>query len=82
MGRMSAVNVRLLADDDIDRLVYESGPDANHYALVEAVEQIVGERVAQALHDAAADPDLRLSGHSGISITRLRRRANGIGRES
>lgn len=30
---------------------------------------------AQALEDAADDPELRLSGHSGISITRLRARA-------
>lgn len=30
---------------------------------------------AQALRDAADDPALRLSGHSGISITRLRARA-------
>lgn len=35
-------------------------------------------RVAKALRDAANDPGLRLSGHSGISISRLRARADQI----
>jgi hypothetical protein len=35
----------------------------------------VQEAKAQALREAADDPVLRLSGHSGISITRLRTRA-------
>ena len=36
----------------------------------------VGGLIAAALLDAANDPSLRLSGHSGVSITRLRERAN------
>lgn len=35
-----------LTGDEIDSLVYESGPDANHYALIPAVERILSDRLA------------------------------------
>ncbi len=44
--------------------------------LYPVVEAIVAEQQAKALRDAADDPSLRLSGHSGISIKRLRDRAD------
>ena len=37
-----------LAPDEIDALVYEAGPDADHDALVQAVERIVADRLAAA----------------------------------
>ena len=38
----------------------------------DVAERIVRQRVAEALAAASSDPSLRLSGHSGISISRLR----------
>jgi hypothetical protein len=35
-----------LTEDEIDQLVYESGPNADHDALVSAVERIVAARLA------------------------------------
>lgn len=53
--------------------------------IVAAVLPIIAAEVrkaqADALRDAADDPALRLSGHSGISITRLRARAADIEKE-
>ena len=56
---------------------YERGSSSiqAHRAAVEAAAPHIA---AQALRDAADDPPLRLSGHSGISITRLRDRADRI----
>lgn len=36
-----------LTEDEIDTLVYESGPDADHDALVGAVERIITARLAE-----------------------------------
>lgn len=53
-----------------------TGADAQGIDRERAViEEILSERVSRALKDAADDPALRLSGHSGISISRLRQRA-------
>ncbi|PMC76386.1 hypothetical protein [Brachybacterium sp. UMB0905] len=50
--------------------------------LVNLMEAAVKRAQAEALRDAADDPVLRLSGHSGISITRLRARADLIKKEA
>ena len=42
------------------------------------IQAAIAEIVAEALRDAADDPALRLSGHSGISVTRLRERADRV----
>lgn len=50
--------------------------DENEGYIVKLVLEAAAHFIqAQALEDAADDPELRLSGHSGISITRLRARA-------
>ena len=46
--------------------------------LMDAGFGLVKEAQAGALRDAANDPEMRLSGHSGISISRLRARAASI----
>lgn len=53
-------------------------PTPQDVAKVTFDEADVRARVALALLEAAADPALRLSGHSGISVTRLRERALSI----
>lgn len=67
------------------RLAWRGGGDDDFDAhLAAAVERIVTARTAQAeargrvaaLREAADDPTLRLSGHSGISIRGLRARAD------
>lgn len=40
--------------------------------VARAVERILAAHIKRALHAAADDPVLRLRGHSGISIRRLR----------
>jgi len=52
-------------------------------AWIKVADAVLAARTAQteaaaALREAASDPGLRLSGHSGISITRLRERADRI----
>lgn len=42
------------------------------------VYEVVASIVADILRDVADDPDLRLSGHSGISIRLLRDRADSV----
>ena len=53
-------------------------PDWTAMEIRQVVEAAAPYIAAQALRDAADDPPLRLSGHSGISITRLRDRADQI----
>lgn len=40
--------------------------------LAAVLEPVINERVAEELERIAADPAYRLSGHSGISVSRVR----------
>lgn len=52
------------------------GVDAKGIAREQAViEEIVRERIADTLEAVAISPEFRLSGHSGVSVTRLRKAA-------
>lgn len=52
------------------------------HALTAALSPLLNRVRAEALREAADDPSLRLSGHSGVSIRALRSRADAIEQSS